>query len=131
MVYPMDLPVPDQPVKITVGARYADTVELTVRQIADLVRQDVTGLVRTLKERGEIPRSVRSFVRLERGPGPSITVRLTAPRAWSHTGQSTTLAATRLVTQVEELREAYNRETLNTPADTCRYYGSTWVDGRE
>lgn len=127
---------PDQPPVVVEGQRYAETADLAVKDLVSPLRESVVASLGKLKAAGTIPAGVRAFVSYE-GPAycASLNVRIAAPRAWAHETDGfgavhVSGAASRLVAEIEALRQAFNREARNTPADGCRYYGSTWTEAR-
>jgi hypothetical protein len=129
-------PQPPLPPQETVGAEYEATKDLSVKDLVPLLRAAVAARVADLKASGAIPAKVRATVAYD-GPAycASLDVRITAPDEWAYTEDAfgrahVSLAASRLVDAIEELRQAYNRSTLNTSADGSRYYGSTGIEGR-
>lgn len=112
--------IPAQPERVVEGASYAETAHLPVKDLVPYLRVLVSAKLTELKSIGAAPRSARAYVSCD-GPAycASLTVRLTAPVPWTH--------ADGAVREMEALRQCFNRQTFNTSADKCRYYGATTI----
>lgn len=113
--------IPAQPVQVIEGSSFAETKDLAVKDLVPYLKVLVSAKLFELKSIGAAPRSARAYVSYD-GPAycASLNVRITARVAWDHSAG--------VLREIEALRRSFNRQTLNTPADTCRYYGATTLE---
>lgn len=113
--------VPDMPAQVIEGSSYAETGHLPVKDLAPYLRVLMSAKLTELKLIGAAPRSTRAYVSYD-GPAycASLNVRITSRVPWAHSAA--------VVREVEALRQSFNRQTVNTPADGCRYYGATTLE---
>lgn len=128
---------PDMPPAVIEGPKYAETADLPTKDLTALIRADARARLAELKKAGLVASGVRVNARHEwLGSGMhSINLTVTIPQVregldWpsdTRVGEILRQQLETLRRELEPLREAYNRETRNTSADHCRYYGGTLI----